>query len=404
MTDYHPRAIASQIRAALGDMPVVVVTGMRQTGKSTFLQQQKELQGRRYITFDDFEYLEAAKQDPASFLQEEIRSHQFLSIDEAQKCPEMLTAIKRIVDREKRPGQFLLSGSSNFALIKGVTETLAGRSVYFTMHPFTRREADRKTQGKSFLKSFWEKGEIPKVKNFRPIEAENIRSGGMPSVCLGKVKNENIWFKGFEQTYLERDVRDLSQVGNIMLFRSLLRLAALRTGQILSVSQLGRDARLNSATTSRYLSLLEASFIAYRLYPYLNNRASRLVKAPKLYFTDSGLASFLIGTDYGKGALFETYIAQNIVGIIDAEVPDAKVYFWNVQGRHEVDFVIEKGSRCIAIEAKDKKRWDAGDLSGLKAFIEATPQCIAGILAYNGTEAVKLGEKIWAAPAGMVIS
>ncbi len=272
------------------------------------------------------------------------------------------------------------------------------------MHPFTRRETDRKTHGKPFLESFWEKGELQKVKNFRPIEAEDIRSPGMPSVCLGKVGNKDLWFKGYEQTYLERDLRELSQVGNIMLFRNLLRLAALRTGQILSVSQLGRDARLNSATTSRYLSLLEASFIAYRLYPYLNNRASRLVKTPKLYFTDSGLASFLVGTDYGKGALFETYIAQNTIGIIDAEIPDAKVYFRNIQGRHEVDFVIEKGNRFIAVEIKDKKRWDTGDLSGLKAFIEATPQCIAGVLSYNGTETVRLGEKLWAAPAGMIIS
>lgn len=404
MTDYYPRAIAPHVRAALSDMPAVVITGMRQTGKSTFLQQQKELQDRRYITFDDFEYLEAAKQDPVSFLREEIRKHQFLSIDEVQKCPEILTAIKRIVDKERRPGQFLLSGSSNFALLKGVTETLAGRSVYFAMHPFTRRETNRKTQTTPFLKRFWEKGEVSKSKNLKSVEAEDVLGGGMPSVCLGEVRNKDLWFKGYEQTYLERDVRELSQVGNIMLFRNLLRLAALRTGQLLSVSQLGRDARLNSATTSRYLSLLEASFIVYRLYPYLNNRASRLVKTPKLYFTDSGLASFLAGPDYGKGALFETYIAQNIIGIIDAELPDAKSYFWNVQGRHEVDFVIERGSRCIAIEVKDKKRWDAGDLSGLKAFLEATPHCVAGILAYNGTESVKVGKKIWAIPAGAIIS
>jgi len=192
----------------------------------------------------------------------------------------------------------------------------------------------------------------------------------MPSVCLGEVKNRSLWFKGFEQTYLERDVRELSQVGNIISFRNLLHLAALRTGQFLSPSQLGRDAKLNAVTTSRYLSLLEASFIIQRISPYLKNRAGRLIKSPKLYISDSGLACYLSGIDSAeselvKGAMFETYVAQNLSGIIDMRWPEVNLYFWHVQGRYEVDFVIEAGNRCLAIEVKSAARWVPLGLSPL---------------------------------------
>ena len=231
----------------------------------------------------------------------------------------------------------------------------------------------------------------------------------MPSVCLGEVKNRGLWFKGYEQTYLERDVRELSQITNIISFRHLLHLAALRTGQLLSPSAIGRDAKLTTATTSRYLSLLEISFIVNRMPPYLRNRASRIIKSPKMYISDSVLACYLAGIksledEPFKGAMFETYAAQNLSSIINARWIDAQMYFWNVQGRHEVDFIVESGNKCIAVEVKAAARWTDKDLSGLRAFLSSTPHCIAAVLAYNGTESVRLGDKIWAIPVSTVLS
>lgn len=404
MTGYCPRSIIKQIIPALKSMPVVVITGMRQTGKSTFLQYEPELQGARYITFDDLEYLDAAKKNPYYFLLEESRSGRLIVVDEAQRCPEILIAIKKIVDQKRSPGQFLLSGSANFSLLKNVSESLAGRAVYFSMHPFTRRETLGYTGKEPFILSFLKTQEIPKIDVSATISEDEITTGGMPPVVLGEASGRPYWFKGFEQTYLERDIRELSQLGNIMSFRNLLRLAALRTGQLLSMSQLGRDAKLNNATTSRYMSLLEASFVLYRLYPYLNNRASRLIKSPKLYLSDSGLASYLTGGESLRDALFETYVAQNLAGIIDSEMADGKLYFWNVQGRHEVDFIVEQGNRCIAIEVKNISRWNSHDLSGLTAFLQSTPHALAGVLAHNGTETARLGDRLWAIPASFVIS
>jgi hypothetical protein len=220
------------------------------------------------------------------------------------------------------------------------------------------------------------------------------------------------WFRGYVQTYVERDVRQLSRITDLVAFRTLAQLAALRTGQVLVVSTLARDAKLNAVTAGRYLDLLEASFLIRRLPPFLKNRSSRLVKSPKLYFTDSGLAAHLAGIttlepgrdDLLRGALFETYAAQNLTALLEAHRPDAQLAFWHEQGRHEVDFVIETGRHVFAIEVKAATRWNVGDLAGLRTFLERTPDCVAAVLAYNGREAVKLDERLFAIPLGKLLA
>ena len=408
MTAYHPRALGSLVRGALAQMPVVVVTGLRQSGKSTFLQYERGLAGRRYLTLDDPAQLAAARSDPQAF----VRSDAPLTIDEAQKCPALLTAVKREVDNARRPGRYLLSGSANFALLKGITESLAGRAIYLTLHPFTRRELKGRRTAAPFVRRFFDAGEPPQrqapVSTIKPGE---IVAGGLPPVCLGEARHRALWFKGYEQTYLERDVRELARIGDLVPYRNLLQLAALRTAQVLSASDLGRDAKLNAATVARYLSLLEASFVIRRLPPFLGNRASRLIKSPKLYLTDSGLACHLAGLDESRleardpmsGPLLETYDAQNLASILDSDWPEARLGYWHIQGRHEVDFVIESGRENLALEVKSASQWDDRDLAGLRAFLDKTPGCRAALLAYGGTGTVRLGERLWAAPLAAVL-
>jgi len=402
---YIEREIGNLIVTAAADMPVVVLTGMRQTGKSTFLQSQEELRSWNYITLDDFNQLAACKENPDAF----VASGEHTIIDEAQRCPELFIAIKSSVDRKRTPGRFILSGSANFLLMKGISESLAGRAAYFNMHPFTRREYTRKIAEPPFIKTFFETLSITEERKMPPVRTDEIRKGGIPPVRLGLVKDSDLWFRGYEQTYLERDIRDLGRIGDIIPFRGLLRLLSLRTGKILSISELGRDARMRSAAVSNYLSLMEVSCIFYRLVPFLENRASRLVKSPKAYMSDSGLASFLadvddLDKDPLYGALLETYVAQNLTGILQSTWPKANLFFWNIQGRHEVDFVIGSGKKCVAVEIKGSTRWEGRDLSGLKAFMTATPQCVAGILAYNGSVPINIGKRLWAIPIGMLIS
>jgi hypothetical protein len=388
---------------------VVVVTGLRQAGKSTFLQAEPGLEGRAYRSLDDFAQLAAARADPEAF----VKADGPLTIDEVQKCPELLPAIKRAVDRDRRPGWFLLSGSANLALLRGIPESLAGRAVYLTLHPFTRNEIAGIPTGVAYLRRLFDEGGLPKTSR-RPasVTVADLVTGGMPSVCLGEVRNPGLWFQGYEQTYLERDVRDLARVADLVSFRSLLRLAALRTGQVLKVSELGRDAKLPVATASRYLALMEVSFVLRRLGPYLPSTASRLIKSPKIYVADSGLAAHLVGASSSalsadanlRGALFETYVAQNLASLIETGWPGARLHYWHVQGRYEVDFVIEVGRESLAVELKSYGRWSERDLAGLRAFLDRTPRCRAGILAHNGEQAVKLGERLWAIPIALLLS
>jgi predicted AAA+ superfamily ATPase len=393
---------------ALADMPVVVMTGMRQTGKSTLLQQDATLAKRAYVSLDDFAQLDAARRDPEAFLDREGP----LTVDEVQRCPELLLEIKRAVDRDRRPGRFLLSGSANFSLLRGVAESLAGRAVYLTLHPFTQREISGHLGRPSVLRRAFADGRVPGTGPAVTLDWDAVLRGGLPPVALGLVRTLRVWFTGYEQTYLERDVRDLSRIGDLISFRSLLKLAALRTAQVLKISELARDAKLAAATAGRYLSLLEASFVISRIPPFLVNEATRLIKSPKLFLSDAGLAAHLVGfsgggpgvTDAFRGALLETYVAQNLLGMLAAEWPGARVAYWHIQGRHEVDFVVEVGRDCLAIEVKAGPRWTDRDLSGLRIFLERTPQCRLALLAHTGAATVSLGKRLWAVPIPVLLS
>ena len=406
MTTYKHRECERQLLDAVENIPVVVLSAMRQSGKSTMLMNMPELSGYRYITFDNLNTLEAARRDPEALVIGEKK----LIIDEAQKVPEILSVIKEQVDKERHPGRFILSGSANFMLLKNVSESLAGRAVYLTLYPFNLREIRGDIKSVPAIMQFIKSKQFPTKRNIIKIGAEEIIRGGMPTICLRQVKKPEIWFRGYEQTYLERDIRSLSQVADLISFRHLMQLVALRNSRILNISELARDAKLNVVTTSRYLSLIETSFIMSRLYPYLGNRTSRLVKSPKIFMSDSGLAAFLAGVrelgieEPQSGALLENYVAQNLISILAAHSPESRLNYWNVQGRHEVDFVIESGGETLPIEIKNGGRWRENDLSGIKAFMAATKKCRSGILAYNGKEIFTLKDNIWIVPISLLIS
>jgi len=405
MTNYLSREITPRLVRAMRQLPVIVLSGLRQSGKSTLLQNEAALaSSHAYRTLDDFATMTAARLNPESLLEGSV------TLDEVQRCPELLVALKKSVDEQRQPGRFILSGSANLALLGHVTETLAGRAGYFTLHPMTRREQRGSTSRKPFLVKFLDSPALPTGKADQVTEKE-ILTGGLPPACLGTPDGVAEWFRGYVQTYVERDVRQLSRITDLVAFRTLAQLAALRTGQVLVTSTLARDAKLNAVTAGRYLDLLEASFLIRRLPPFLKNRSSRLVKSPKLHFTDSGLAAHMAGIptlepgrdDLLRGALFETYMAQNLAGLLEAHLPEAQMGYWHEQGRHEVDFVIEINRNVFAIEVKAATRWNEADLSGLLAFMERTPACVAAVLAYNGKEAVKLDERLFAIPLGKLL-
>ena len=405
MTPYRPRELTSRLGKALRHLPVVVLSGLRQAGKSTLLLNEPAvMRGRAYRTLDDFATLAAARANPESLLGEPV------ILDEVQRSPDLLVAVKRHVDDSRRPGRVLLSGSANLALLGQVSETLAGRAGYYALRPMTRREIRRGTATRPFLTDFVRTPALPDGQA-DPITDQEVLAGGLPPACLGPADGVGEWFRAYVQTYVERDVRQLSRITDLVAFQTLAQLAALRTAQVLATSDLARDARLNAATAGRYLNLLEASFLVHRLPPFLKNRSARLVKSPKLYVSDSGLAAHLAGAatiepgrdDRLRGALFETWVCQNLVALLDAHLPDAHLSYWHEQGRHEVDFVIESGRKVVAVEVKAASRWTERDLAGLRAFLDRTPQCTAAVLAYNGRVGANLGGRLWAVPIGSLV-
>src|SRR5687768_46098 len=404
MTDHLPRELTPFLARALRRLPVVVLTGLRQVGKTTLLREEDEFAGRRYETLDDLETQAAVQADPRGLLARPER----LTLDEVQRAPELLPQIKAEVDRRKRAGQYLLSGSANLALMAGVSETLAGRALYLTLHPMTRREIHRRTAKLPILVEILRAGNVPESVA-EPVKWREVVKGGLPPVCLDESEDAELWYRGYVQTYIERDLRQISQITDLVSFRMLTNLAALRTGQILNISSIGRDARLSAATAGRYMHLLETTFLIRRVPPFLGNESSRLIKSPKLYFTDSGLAAYLANARQAKsaetiyGALWETWAMQNFASILEAHLPDTRLSYWHEQGRHEVDLVVESGRKVFAFEIKATVRWSESDLRGLRAFAERTPTCAAAILAYNGTKTVSLGNKIWAVPLGALV-
>ena len=357
---------------------------------------------------DDFAVLEAARRDPDAL----VSGDEPVIIDEAQRCPELFMAVKRAVDRKRRPGQFVLSGSANLTLLSAVTESLAGRALYLKLTPFTRREARGSSSRKPYLAKLLEAKGPARTQPAEPIRDREVLHGGMPTIVTGESKRSHLWFLGYEQTYLERDLRALAQVADLVAFRSLMRLAALRTAQILNQSELGRDVKLPFSTVTRYLSLLETSMLLERVEPYLRSRTTRLIKSPKIYMSDSGIASHLSGVEHldatadepMRGALYETYVFQNLSGILASRLPQFDLGYWSVQGRHEVDFIVSRGRDVVAIEVKAGSRFRDKDLAGLRAFTSKTPGIRAAVLAYNGVETVSLGDKLYAIPIATLLS
>lgn len=408
MTRYFPRELSEYTEQALQSMPVVVITGPRQSGKSTFIQKDPIFKNRKYYTFDDFETIEAARRNPDAF----IESDGPITVDEAQRFPEIFLAIKRAVDRKRRAGQFLLSGSANFALLHSVAESLAGRAIYLKLLPFTRREIANKTRELPFIMKLLRSGEVDVRAEAEPIRMEEVFLGGMPTVALENVQDPRMWFLGYEQTYLERDIRNISQIADLTAFRNLLKLTALRTGQVINESSIGRDAKLSPTTASRYISILETSYAIHRLAPFLRSKASRVIKSPKVYISDSGLACHLTGIEAGdlssgdplSGALFETYVFQNLVGILSSCAPDSDISFWNVQSRSEVDFVISYKQKTVAVEVKSSSQFDDRDFAGIRSFVAAAPKVNYLILAFNGKKVVKIDDQTFAVPVGLLLS
>jgi predicted AAA+ superfamily ATPase len=382
-------------------MPAVVVTGARQTGKSTLVQALAP-GGRRYFSLDDLDVVDAARRDPEVL----VGGDQPVTLDEVQREPDLLRAVKRAIDRHRRPGQFLLTGSANLLLMRQVSESLAGRASYLSLWPMTRRE--QRGLGRCGI---WDEllatpdGDWLDLLAAQTDDAENwqdlARRGGfpIPAIHMRTARERAVWFDGYVRTYLERGLQDLSSIAALPDFRRLMRAACLRIGQLINQTELGRDVALPQPTVHRYLNLLETSYLLVRLPAYAVNRTKRLIKSPKLYWGDTGVAWHLGGGDQPGGAHLENFVLADLLAWRDARLDRAEVCYWRSAIGEEIDFVIEAGGRLLPIEIKAAARPRLGDTVHIRIFRkEYGRKARAGLLLHTGSTLEWLAPDVLAAP------
>ncbi|MEY2879982.1 MAG: hypothetical protein RLZZ15_2362, partial [Verrucomicrobiota bacterium] len=366
----HPtnRWLEPLLARALRAMPVVVVTGARQTGKTTLANVLTP--GRRYLTLDDIGVLTQAERDPASLLTELP-----VTLDEVQRAPSLLLAVKRRVDQLRKPGALLLTGSANLALMDRVAESLAGRALYLELPPFCPVEWAGEPVAATGIDALFAAKFSAADWPGRPCAwTEWVGRGGFPDAL--KAEDEaarDLWFAGYVQTYLERDLRQLSNVGSLVDFQRLMRLLAHRTARPLNQSDVARDAGLPQPTAHRYLNLLETGCQIARLQNYQRSAGKSAAKARKLMWRDTGLAAWLAGVKPGEvreradaGFWLEQAVFQTLQSWAALD-PRRRVHYWR-EGDVEIDFVLEQAGALVGIEVKAAKKVGTEDLRGARAW------------------------------------
>ncbi len=373
-TAYLERAMKAKVEELTQFFPCVLVTGARQVGKSTMLQRIMP-PGMRYVTLDDYMVAEHAKKDPIGFLDEWGYP---LCIDEIQYAPELLRAMKLKIDAaEQAPGMYWLTGSQRFVMMKGVSESLAGRIGIADLHSLSQREMGRAPLNHAPFEPA-HPAENLQLKNTCGISElyERIHRGGYPRLIQQPGLNPATYFSAYTQTYVERDVQALTQVSNLSAFVKLMRSAAMRTGQQLVYSDLARDADISPKTAAAWISILQTSGIVELLEPYHVNTTKRLAKTPKLYFMDTGLCCWLAGWDNPTqlmnsgyaGAILETWVYGQLVrSFANAGVRPQLTYYRDRNGA-EVDFLIEKNGCLYPMEVKRSSSPSINDLRWSKTI------------------------------------
>lgn len=406
---YSPRTLEQFIREDAVQFPVLLVTGARQVGKTTLL---KHLAGkeRGYVTLDDPLLLSLAREDPALFMQ---RFPAPVLIDEIQYAPQLLPYIKMAVDADRKPGKFWLTGSQQFQLMQNVSESLAGRVAILQLLGLSRQEsAGRGAEQKpffpndDFLTSLARDADTLSLKDLY----RTIWRGSFPAMALGQDMGRDIFFSSYVQTYLQRDVRDLAQVGDEMTFLRFLRASAARTGQLLNIAELARDADVSPVTGKKWLSILQASGLVYLLEPYFNNVTKRMVKSPKLYFLDTGLAAYL--TEWSSpetleagamsGPILESWILGELLKSWWHNGLRAPFYYYRDKDQKEIDLLIIQDGTIHPLEFKKTASPDKKDIRHFSVLDKLNmPVGMGGVICL-AQRALPLTGSAWSIPAGLV--
>jgi len=401
------RSMVTEVNAALADTPVVVIHGARQSGKTTLTRMMCEGGERRYLTLDDPTLLKSALDDAAGFLAG-LRGP--VVIDEVQRAPEMFAALKAEVDRDRRPGRFLLTGSANVLMLPRLADSLAGRVEILTLWPLSQGEMVSRRE--DFIDRAFGGGDLTvKGAKGKPEGPEGLGllerlvKGGFPEPLTRKDEaRRSAWFSSYLTTILQRDVRDLANIEGLTDLPRLLALIATRVGGVLNFADLSRGLSIPQTTMKRYFALLETTFLAQTIPAWASNRGVRLTKAPKVMLTDTGLACHLLGANEerlgvdanARGALVENFVAMELLKQMGWAKTKVKMYHFRAVSGREVDIVLEDAAgNVVGIEVKSSSTVGKQDFVGLQTLREVAGEKFRrGIVAYDGLETVSFGSDV----------
>lgn len=367
-----PRIATARLIKLAKTFRSVAITGPRQSGKTTLCR--NVFPKKPYASLENPDMLEFATSDPRGFLNQ---YKQGAVLDEIQKAPHLFSYLQQILDETKRKGLFILTGSNNFLLQHNITQTLSGRTSYLQLLPLSLQEM--KLNKKAKIDYGW-----------------HILHGGYPEVIAKKI-NPADWYADYIRTYVERDVRQLKNISNLSLFTKFLRLCAGRTGQILNLTALSNDCGIDQKTAAAWLSVLQSSYIIYLLKPYYNNFNKRIIKAPKLYFYDTGVACSLLGISQAmqiaahvtKGPLFENMIVSELLKERFNTGATDNLYYWRDKTGNEIDILLDKAGKLTIIELKAGETISPDFFRGLKYFSSLNNKTVQKLLVYGGNEEQK---------------
>lgn len=405
LTSLKPRFSHHILSQALGDSSVVLIHGPRQCGKSTLARMLGDAVGYDYMTFDSDVIRDFAVNDPIGFVD---RLPERVILDEVQRVPQLFTSLKAAVDKDRQPGRFLLTGSANILLLPKLADSLAGRMAIQRLYPFAQCELEG--QASDFLdRLFASDFPMRQVDRLKDNLLERIVSGGYPpALSRPEGRRRDVWYRDYLDTVVQRDVHDITRIRSLDALPRLLQMTAVRTAQLLNLTELASAFQLARPTIGEYLTLLENIFLMERLPPWHSNHTSRLIKSPKLHMGDTGLACSLLGLttevltrERGRlGPLLETFVYQEIRRLASWHDRRHDFFHYRDKDQVEVDIVIERGITQLAgVEVKAAATVTAADFKGLQRLQKvAGERFAAGVVLYDGEMSLRFAEKLFAVP------
>ena len=403
ITQVLPRLAQASLQASLTDTPVVLLQGPRQCGKTTLARSVAEPAGFGYLSFDDDNLVRAARADPLGFVTDLPPK---MVLDEVQRVPELFTTLKLVVDRDRQPGRFLLTGSADVLLLPKLADSLAGRIEVIRLHPLSQVELRQQSAG--FLQQLFRADfGVVAASRLGMALAELLVAGGFPAALTRQPPRRRAWYQAYVQTLVQRDVRDLARIAALDVVPRLLELAAGQTAHLFNVSELASPFGVSRPTVRDYLSLLERVFLVDILQPWHLRQISRLVKTPKLHLGDTGVACALLRLDAAAlhanrallGQLLETFVFQELRRQAGSQPEAVSFYHFRHRDDHEVDIVLEQGESLAGVEVKASGTVRAEDFRGLRKLQEiAGDRFACGVVLYDGEVSLPFGPRLFALP------